>query len=163
MPISKMADTQQAAAHSMAEVCCILDRQLDGHKYEISVTTGSYKRPKESLRRHQLSDKVDYTPANDMLTPRLCYDALTVLQLCDKFNHGQTSIYLLDFVTDVQFHFLVSTSSFTSSRHWFINSPLSCNAGVTYLCGARRKCIQANDSDLSPSPASSVVCVCTQA
>ena len=69
MPTSTMADTQQAAAHSMPEVCCILDRQLNGHKREMSVTTGGYKRPyipEESLRRHQLIEKVRDTPANNM-------------------------------------------------------------------------------------------------
>ena len=94
MPISKLADTQQAAAHSMPEVYCILDKQLDGHKRKVSVTTGGYKSPyipEEPLRRHQLSGKVDYTPANDIFTARLCYDAHTVLQLCGKSNRGQTS------------------------------------------------------------------------
>ncbi len=69
MPMSKLADTQQAAAHSMPEVCCILNKQLDGHNREISVTTSGYKsqyNPEEPLRRHQLSVKVDYTPANGM-------------------------------------------------------------------------------------------------
>ncbi len=67
--MSKLADTQQAAAHSMPEVCCILNKQLDGHNREISVTTSGYKsqnNPEEPLRRHQLSVKVDYTPANGM-------------------------------------------------------------------------------------------------
>ncbi len=67
--MSKLAETQQAAAHSMPKVCCILDKQLDGHKREISVTTSGYKspyNPEEPLRRHQLSVKVDYTPANGL-------------------------------------------------------------------------------------------------
>jgi len=53
----------------MPEVCCILNKQLDGHNREISVTTSGYKsqnNPEEPLRRHQLSVKVDYTPANGM-------------------------------------------------------------------------------------------------
>ncbi len=67
--MSKLAETQQAAAHSMPKVCCILDKQLDGHKRELSVTTSGYKspyNPEEPLRRHQLSVKVDYTPANGL-------------------------------------------------------------------------------------------------
>lgn len=34
MPMSKLVDTQQAAAHSVPEVYCILNKQLDGHKRE---------------------------------------------------------------------------------------------------------------------------------
>ena len=66
MPITKLADTQQAATHSVPEVYCILNEQLDGHKRKISVTISGYKspcNPEEPLRRHQLSVKVDYTPA----------------------------------------------------------------------------------------------------